>query len=264
MAERPVLTSPGSARPLGAAEERALLLRVHQHGDAAARSELVERLLPFVRRVARSYSGRGEPFEDLVQVGAIGLVNAIDRFDLDRGLRLSTFAAPNISGEIKRHFRDRAWALRTPRDLQELHALVRSNTSQFLERHGRSPTVAELCGLTGHNEEQILDAIAAGRNYSAVSLDAPRESGPDGADDGDGRSLGERLGSDDRAFDHADDRDLLERSLSVLGARERQIVLLRYVDELTQREIAERVGVSQMHVSRLLRRSIDDMRAALS
>ena len=258
MPEPLVLTSPHSHRPLGPAEERTLLERVHVHGDPAARAELVERLLPFVRRIARSYSGRGEPFDDLVQVGAIGLVNAIDRFDLKRGLRLSTFAAPNISGEIKRHFRDRAWAIRTPRDLQELHATIRATTDQFTEQHGRSPTVAELCRLTGRNEEQVLDAISAGRNFRAASLDAPVD------DERGGATVGDRVGGDDHGFALADDRAALERGLAVLGTRERQIVLLRYVDELTQREIADRIGISQMHVSRLLRRSIEEMRGAMS
>ena len=239
-----------------ATEERALLERVHLHGDLQARSELVERLLPFVRRVARAYADRGEQLDDLIQVGAIGLVNAIDRFDLDRGLRLSTFAAPNISGEIKRHFRDRAWAVRTPRDLQELHARLRTGADVFSKEHGRAPTVGELCELTGHDEEHVLDAISAGRNFRAASLDAPREE--------DGGSLGDALGGEDHGFELAEDRATLDRGLRALGERERRIVLLRFVDGLSQREIAARVGVSQMHVSRLLRRSIDELRAAIT
>jgi len=241
---------------LDAAEERALLERVHLHGDMQARTELVERLLPFVRRIARGYADRGEHLDDLIQVGAIGLVNAIDRFDLDRGLRLSTFAAPNISGEIKRHFRDRAWAVRTPRDLQELHARLRVIADGFFKQQGRAPTVAELCEITGHDEEHVLDAISAGRNFRAASLDAPREE--------DGGSLGDALGAEDHGFERAEDRATLDRGLRALGERERRIVLLRYVDGLSQREIAARVGVSQMHVSRLLRRSIDQLRSAIT
>lgn len=245
----------GTRRSLGAAEERALLERVHLHGDRDARAQLVERMLPFVRRIARTYADRGEMLEDLVQVGAIGLVNAIDRFDLDRGLRLSTFAAPNISGEIKRHFRDRAWAVRTPRDLQELHAALRNTTDRFTKANGRAPTVAELCELTGRDEEHVLDAISAGRNFRAASLDAPR--------DEDTGSLGDTLGGEDFEFARAEDRATIGVGLRALGERERRIVLLRYVEGLSQREIAAQVGISQMHVSRLLRRSIDDLRAAL-
>jgi RNA polymerase sigma-B factor len=248
-------TRPGS-RSLRADEERMLLERV-QHGDQAARDELVERMLPFVRQIARAYADRGELLEDLVQVGAIGLVNAIDRFDLGRGLRLSTFAGPNISGEIKRHFRDRAWAVRTPRDLQELYAVLRAETEVFSREHGRSPTVRELCELTGRAEEQVLDALSAGRNFRAASLDMP-------ATDDDGSSLGDTLGGDDERFARAEDRATLDRGLRALGERERRIVLLRFVQGLSQREIAAQVGVSQMHVSRLLRRSIDDLRATIT
>lgn len=246
---------PPRGRSLAAAEERALLERVHRGGDRQAREELVTRLLPFVRRIARSYADRGEQLEDLVQVGAIGLVNAIDRFDLERDVRLSTFAAPNISGEIKRHFRDRAWAVRTPRDLQELHAAVRTATDRFSGTHGREPTVAELCDLTGRDEEQVLEAIAAGRNYRTASLDAATEE--------DGATLGDTLGSTDAGFDRAEDRALLLRGLRLLPERERTIVLLHFAEGLSQREIAERIGISQMHVSRLLRRSVDAMREAL-
>jgi len=250
-----LMTQPATRRrrPLGAADERRLLERVHLHGDRGARDELVERMLPFVRRIARGYAERGELLEDLVQVGAIGLVNAIDRFDLDRGLRLSTFAAPNISGEIKRHFRDRAWAVRTPRDLQELYASLRAEGERFAREHGgRSPTIAELCALTGRDEEHVLEALSAGRNFRAASLDA--------APGDDGGTLGDALGDDDDGFDRAEERAMVERGLRALGERERRIILLRYAQGLSQREIAAMVGISQMHVSRLLRRSIDELR----
>ena len=254
------LTSPPCTAPrsgtLSAAEEHALLQRVHRDNDAQARAELVERMLPFVRRIARVYADRGEQVDDLVQVGAIGLLNAIDRFDLDRGLRLSTFAAPNISGEIKRHFRDRAWAVRTPRGLQELHATLRTVGARFTEGQGREPTVGELCELTGRSEEHVLDAINAGRNYRAASLDRPR--------DEEGGSLGDAFGCVDHGFERAEQRATLERGLSQLGERERKIVLLRFVEGLSQREIAAQIGVSQMHVSRLLRQSIELMRQAIT
>ena len=217
---RPSITS--RERPMTATEERALLERYHRQGDREARSELVERMLPFVRHIARGYVGRGEPLDDLVQVGAIGLVNAIDRFDLDRGLRLSTFAAPNISGEIKRHFRDKAWAVRTPRDLQELHAKVRRAGERFVKAYGRSPSIAELAELTASDEESVLDAIEAGRNFTAASLDAPL------ADDT-GRTTLDALGDDDDGFDRAESRVMLGSGLRALPERERHIVLLRFV-----------------------------------
>lgn len=253
--ERP-RTSVRRSGNLGPAEERALLERWHHQRDADARTELVERMLPFVHHIARGYAGRGEPLDDLVQVGAIGLVHAIDRFDLERGLRLSTFAAPTISGEIKRHFRDRAWAVRTPRDLQELHAKLRTAGERFAGREGRAPTVAELCELVGRAEEDVLDALEAGRNYTAASLDART------GDDEDHAVL-DALGAADAGYDRAEERALLRRGLAALPERERKIVLLRYARDLSQREIAQEIGISQMHVSRLLRRSIEALRGEL-
>lgn len=241
---------------LRAADERTLLERWHRDGDRAARAELVEQMLPFVRHIARGYVGRGEPFDDLVQVGCVGLVKAIDRFDLDRGLRLSTFAAPNISGEIKRHFRDHGWSIRPPRDLQELYVKVSAMTNQLSLTIGRAPTVAELSVALDATQEAVLDAIQAGRNYTASSLDAPVEEGslsPLGA-----------LGGDDHGYALAEARATLDEGLRALPARDRRIVLLRFAGGLTQREIAEAVGVSQMHVSRLLRRSIETLRDRLT
>ena len=249
--------SPARRGKLCAAEERALLRRWHEQHDAGARAELVERLLPFVRRIASGYVGRGEPLDDLVQVGSVGLVNAIDRFDLSRGLRLTTFAAPNISGEIKRHFRDRSWAIRVPRELQELHARITRFSAQFSAECGRQPTVMELVRGLGSNEEQILEAIDAGRNYRSASLDAH-------ISEDDERPAGSAIGAADPGFESAEQRAVLETGLSVLGPRERTIVLLRFASGLSQREIAAQVGLSQMHVSRLLRRSIDQMRDALA
>ncbi len=241
-------------RRSGALEERALLVRCRERGDAAARDELIERLLPFVRHIARGYLDRGEPLEDLVQVGSIGLMNAVDRFDLDRGRRLSTFAGPNISGEIKRHFRDRSWAIRAPRDLQELHAGVRQVTECFEEQQGRTPTLPEVCEATGREEGEVLEAIEAGRGYAASSLDVPST-----AD----RSVLDALGADDAGYTRVEIRATLAAGLRTLPARERRIVLLRFVTGLSQREIAARVGLSQMHVSRILRRSLDRLQAAV-
>jgi RNA polymerase sigma-B factor len=241
---------------MSAATERALLERWHLERDEAARAELVERLLPFVRRIAIGYAGRGEPLDDLIQVGSVGLVNAIDRFDLSRGLRLTTFAAPNISGEIKRHFRDRSWAVRVPRELQELHAKIGRVSTKLGATLGRSPTVMELAEELEVSEELILEAMDAGRNYRSASLDAPQS-------DDDERPAAEALGTTETGFESAEQRAVLERGLDALAERERQIVLLRFGKGLSQREIATQVGLSQMHVSRLLRRSIEEMRATI-
>ncbi len=244
-----------TSRTLRASEERALLERWRREHDEAARAELIERMLPLVRHIAKVYVGRGEPFDDLVQVGCVGLVKAIDRFDLDRGLRLSTFAAPTISGEIKRHFRDHGWTVRPPRDLQELYVRVRRESTRSAARLGRNPTVAELASALDSSEESVLDAMEAGRGYSAVSVETSVEP--------DGRAVLDSFGSDDPELELADVRATLSQGLDVLAPRERRIVLLRYVNGLTQREIADQVGISQMHVSRLLQRSLVALRGAL-
>ncbi len=242
----------GRQARLSPGRERELLRRWHLHGDQQARATLVEKMLPLVRHIARSYVGQGETLEDLVQVGCIGLVQAIDRFDIDRGLRLSTFATPTIAGEIKRHFRDRTWMLRTPRSLKELSATLGVAREQFASENGRSPTVAELCQQTGHGEKDVLDALEAGRNYAVVSLDAPARENED-------RLPSDGIGTHEAGFDRADDRTFLRQKLKVLPERERRIIVLRFGGGLTQREIADRIGLSQMQVSRLLTQSIDQM-----
>ena len=253
MSARPSAPTGDRRRNLTADEERDLLRRWLDFGDERARTELVERLMPFVRRIAVGYAGRGEPLDDLVQVGALGLVNAIDRFDLSRGLRLTTFAAPNISGEIKRHFRDRSWAIRVPRDLQELHARITRTSSALESELGRAPTVMELSRELRASEEHVLEAMDAGRNYRTASLDATLR-------DDEIRSAADVCGTGDAAFEAAEQRAVIQPGLDALPERERAIVLMRFADDLSQREIASRVGLSQMHVSRLLRRSIQEMR----
>jgi RNA polymerase sigma-B factor len=236
-------------------EEHELLRRYHEDGDLAARDVLVERMLPLVRRLARRYANRGETLDDLEQVGSLGLIKAIDRFDLTRELKLSTFAVPTILGEIKRHFRDRVWSLRVPRDLQELNARLAKEVERMTNRLGRSPTVEELAASTHASVERVLDAMQGAQAYSAVSLDEPQ---------GEGRqATADMLGSVDEAFAQAERRALLREGLDALPAREREILRLRFFSGLTQREIADRVGISQMHVSRLIRRSLDDMRDTL-
>jgi len=243
-----------SGRSLGVTEERALLTRYQRDGDHEARAELVEALLPLVRQIAQSYSGKGEQVEDLIQVGSLGLLKAIERFDLDRGVRLSTFASPTISGEIKRHFRDRTWALRTPRDLQELYAALRQAERDFERSQGRSPTIAELCELTGRDEEAVLDALAAGRNFRTRSIDAPTA--------GEDLALADRIGSVDPGYDAAEARAVIAACADDLDERQRHILACHYTRGMTQREIAAQIGLSQMHVSRLFRQALETMRAA--
>ena len=235
-------------------EVRTLLRRWHEDGDRAARAELVERMLPLARSLARRYAGKGEPLEDLEQVASLGLLKAIDRFDVSRDVRFATFAVPTIAGELKRHFRDRGWMLRVPRDIQELSGRVTRARETLTRDLGRSPTVEEVARMLDAGVEQVLEGLRAADSYRLMSLDQPL---------GDGAGALEAIGGDDEGYELAEHRVLLRRGLDGLGAREREIVRLRYYEGLTQREIARAVGVSQMHVSRLIRRSIDTMRDSI-
>ncbi|CAA9518713.1 MAG: RNA polymerase sigma factor SigB [uncultured Solirubrobacteraceae bacterium] len=216
---------------------------------------LIERMMPLVRHIARRYANRGEPLDDLVQVGAVGLIKAVDRFDVERGVKLSTFAAPNIAGEIKRHFRDRGWSVRVPRDIQELNAKLTQAVDRLTTKLGRSPTVKELAEAVKATEEQVLDAMQGAQSYSTVSFEEPI---------GENRTALELLGEEDEEYLTAERRVLLANGMRILAEREQTIMRLRFFDGLTQREIAEKVGISQMHVSRLIRRSLDDMRAQMA
>jgi RNA polymerase sigma-B factor len=237
---------------VGSSDEiRELLSRWHEDGDRAARAELAERMLPLARSLARRYAGKGEPLDDLEQVASLGLLKAIDRFDVSRDVRFATFAVPTIAGELKRHFRDRGWMLRVPRDIQELSARVVRSREVLTRELGRSPTVPEVADALGTGVEQVLDALRAADAYRMMSLDEPLAEGAGALD---------AIGGDDEGYELAEHRVLLRRGLDRLGEREREIVRLRYYEGLTQREIARAVGVSQMHVSRLIRRSIDAMR----
>jgi RNA polymerase sigma-B factor len=236
------------------ADERQLLRRWREQGDEEARSELVARTLPLARTLARRYANKGEALDDLEQVAALGLVKAIERFDLDREVRFTTFAVPTIAGEIKRHFRDRGWMVRVPREVQELSARLAIQRERLTRELGRSPTVAELARAAEAGIEQVLEALAAADAYRALSLDEPM---------GDGLGALESIGSDDDGFERVEQRHMLRAGLTHLPAREREILHLRFYEGLTQREIARRVGVSQMHVSRLIRRSIESLRESL-
>ena len=234
----------------------ALLLAYHRNGDREARERALVELMPLVRALASRYAGRGEPLEDLVQAGSIGLIKAVDRFDVDRGVDFSSYAVPTIVGEIRRHFRDKAWAMHVPRRLKELSLRLSRVLDELTTELGRSPTVAELAEAAGVEEEEAIDALDSTNAYTTRSLHAPFE---DGADD----SLAEKLGTDETGYAEVEDGALVQAGLAALDERERQIVELRFFREMTQSQIAAEIGVSQMHVSRLLRRALATMRGRI-
>lgn len=236
-------------------DEAELLRRHHATRDPALRRELTERLMPLVRAIARRYARRGEPLDDLVQVGSIGLLKAIDRFDPDRGVPFSGFAAPTISGEIRRHFRDTGWMVRPPRELQERVLTVGAAHDRLALALGHEPTIGELATATELAVEEVVEALGAGAGYRAASLDAPVGE--------DGLRLVDGIGTVDGEYDHVDAQHDVRLGLASLRPRERQIVMLRFWGGLSQREIAEEIGISQMHVSRLLRLALQQMREAI-
>jgi RNA polymerase sigma-B factor len=239
--------------------DRILLRRYHEEGDVAARQQLIEQYMSLVRSLARRYSYRGEQLEDLVQIGAIGLIKAIDRFDLDRGVELTTYATPNIIGEIKRHFRDRGWSVRVPRGLQELNVQLSRLVEQLTVQLGRSPTITELAEAAGVTEEEVLEALESGRAYSSLSL-----SGGGGGGEDDELDPLESLGTEEHQYEVSEDRAVLAPGFRALDQRERTILHLRFFEGLTQSQIAQQVGISQMHVSRLIRRSLEKIRAEIA
>jgi RNA polymerase sigma-B factor len=220
------------------------------------RSELVAAHIGLAEYLARRFANRGETLDDLVQVGSLALVKAVDRFDPERGVEFSTYATHTIVGELKRHFRDKGWAVRAPRRMQELYLRLTSVVSTLGQELGRSPTIAELANETEVSEEEVLEALEAGQAYRFASLDAP------GGSEVEGESLAARVGQEDPELAEAESRAVLSPLLANLPPRERTIVYLRFFDGLTQSEIATRLGVSQMHVSRLLSRSVAKLRAA--
>jgi RNA polymerase sigma-B factor len=223
----------------------------------AARDELVHLHLPLVEHCARRFRNRGEPFEDLVQVGTIGLLKSIDRFDLERAVEFSTYATPTIIGEIKRYFRDKGWAVRVPRRLQELRMQIGAATAELNQSLGRSPTPRELAGAIGCSVEEIIEGIESSNAYSTLSLDAT-----DDSEDAGGSML-DAIGVMDENLEHVEIRESLKPLLDALEPREKKILLLRFFKNRTQTQIAEEIGVSQMHVSRLLTRTLDQLRTSL-
>jgi RNA polymerase sigma-B factor len=240
-------------------DDKVLLRRYHEEGDLRAREELIEQYMSLVRSLARRYSYRGEQLEDLVQIGAIGLIKAIDRFDLERGVELTTYATPNIIGEIKRHFRDKGWSVRVPRGLQELNVQLSRLVEQLTVQLSRSPTIPELAKAAGVEEEQVLEALESGRAYTSLSLSV----GGGGGDDDDLDPL-ESLGTEEHQYAVSEDRAVLAPGFKALDDRERRILQLRFFDGLTQSQIAQQVGISQMHVSRLIRRSLEKIRETIA
>ena len=234
---------------------RSLLRRYHEEGDLQAREQLIEQYMSLVRSLARRYSYRGEQLDDLVQIGSIGLIKAIDRFDLDRGVELTTYATPNIIGEIKRHFRDRGWAVRVPRGLQELNVQLSKLVEQLTVQLSRSPTIPELAKAAGVEEEAVLEALESGRAYTSLSL-----STGGGTEDGEELDPLESLGEIEHEYEVSEDRAVLAPGFKVLDERERTILHLRFFEGLTQSQIAQQVGISQMHVSRLIRRALEKIR----
>jgi RNA polymerase sigma-B factor len=232
-------------------DDRLLFARLRASGSSACRDEATRRYLPLARRLARRYRYTGEPIDDLEQVACVGLLHAIDRFDPTRGVAFSSFAVPTILGEIRRYFRDYTWALRVPRQLQDLSWRLERTRDELTAVIGRSPTVAELASYLKVGEEPVLQALELATGQYAVPLDSPR---PD--DDTSELSQEARLGELDDGFARAEDRAMLAPLLNTLSPRDAQIVVLRFCGDLTQDLIAQRLGVSQMHVSRVLRRSL--------
>jgi RNA polymerase sigma-B factor len=240
------------------AELRRMLAEFAETRNPTLRDRLVEAHLGLAEYLARRFSNRGEPLDDLVQVASVGLIKAVDRFDPAREVEFSTYATHTIVGELKRHFRDKGWAVRAPRRMQELYLRLGNVISVLSQELGRSPTVPELATEAGVSEEEVLEALEAGQAYRSMSIDAPGSAGTGGGEDGD--SLATHLGGDDPEMAEAERRAELSPLLAQLPEREQTIIYMRFFEGLTQSEIATRLGISQMHVSRLLGRSLEQLR----
>lgn len=245
------------SEPRSGVSERELWTRFTEQRDQAARAELVELYMPLARRMASRYAGVSEPYDDLLQVASLGLLNAVDRFDASRGTPFAGFAKPTILGELKRHFRDKVWTVRVPRSVHDRMGEVEKATEKLTLEHGRPPSVEQLAEEVGIEAAEVLEVLEAQHNRRPLSLDAP----PVGEDPEDA-SGSEWVGRPDGNYDLVEDRIAMESVLPVLGERERAVLRLRFAEELPQTEIALRIGCSQMHISRLLRRSLDKLRDA--
>jgi RNA polymerase sigma-B factor len=232
-----------------------LFVRWQKHGDQRAREELVERFLPLARKLARRYAGPREPFEDLMQVASLGLVNAVDRFDTQRGTAFSSFAVPTILGELKRYFRDLGWSVHVPRGAQELALKVEEAQQQLTTKTGRPPSVQDLALYLEMSMEDVLEALETASAHHSTSLDAPREDGEE-----ESGSLADAFGEEDDRYELIDASVTIAAAARQLSARERRVLVLRFVEDLTQTQIADQIGVSQMQVSRILRRALSRLR----
>ncbi|MFZ0215383.1 MAG: SigB/SigF/SigG family RNA polymerase sigma factor [Candidatus Dormiibacterota bacterium] len=241
------------------AELRELHRQLRETTDPAERDRIRDELTRayegLVYFLARKFQNRGEPLDDIAQVGFLGLIKAIDRFDPDLGNEFTTFATPTIAGEIKRYFRDKGWSIRFPRRLQELHQQVVRTNELLKNERGRQPTVAEVAERLGVETNDVLESMEIGSAHTPVSIDSTVD-----RDDGEGRQLSETVGSDDLNLDRVEMRDVLNRAMTHLSERERKILAMRFVDEMSQSEVAKRLGISQMHVSRLQRAAVDQLR----
>jgi RNA polymerase sigma-B factor len=222
------------------------------------RDKIVERCLPLADHIARRFEGRGEPRDDLVQVARVGLVNAVVRFDVEAGSDFVSFAVPTIMGEVRRHFRDNSWSVKVPRRLKELHLRLGTATAELSQRLGRAPTATELAAELGMERDEVVEGLVAGSSYNTLSIDIGG-----GSDDDDARAIADTLGDVDAGMDRIEDREALRPLLEALPERERMVLVLRFFESMTQTQIAERVGISQMHVSRLLAKSLARLRDQL-
>jgi RNA polymerase sigma-B factor len=223
------------------------------------RDEIVERCLPLADHIARRFEGRGEPRDDLVQVARVGLVNAVVRFDVETGSDFVSFAVPTIMGEVRRHFRDNSWSVKVPRRLKELHLRLGTATAELSQRLGRAPTASELADELGMDRDEVVEGLVAGSSYNTLSID----SASGGNDEDDARAIADTLGDVDASLDRIEDQEALRPLLEALPERERMVLILRFFESMTQTQIAERIGISQMHVSRLLAKSLARLRDQL-
>ena len=242
-------------RSHGRTDNTKLFIRWQEHGDQRAREELVERFLPLARNLARRYAGAREPFDDLLQVASLGLVKAIDRFDVNRGAAFSSFAVPTILGELKRYFRDLGWSVHVPRGAQEQALKVQEAQERLTSRTGRPPTVNELAEYLELEVEAVLDALETAAAHHSASLDAPRED----RDDESG-SLVDVFGQEDARYELVEETATISVAARELSPRERRVLALRFAGDMTQTQIAQEIGVSQMQVSRILRRALTELR----
>jgi RNA polymerase sigma-B factor len=246
---------PAATTPATAMSSDELFERWRRETDRRARDVLIERFLPLARKLARRYAASNEPFDDLMQVASLGLVKAVERFDPTRGFAFTSFAVPTIVGELKRYFRDSGWALHVDRSAQERARKVSDARREISARKGRPPTVGELSQYLEMSAEDVLEGLQTAEAYDTLSLDAPRASGEDGT-----VSRVEAIGDPDSRLELVDDQATIFAAAQQLPERERQILYLRFGEDLTQTEIATRVGISQMQVSRLLRKSLQRLR----